>query len=347
MPESTQDQASAEVKIAPDPADYDRSGLEANVSAKMSDVFKDGDETLSDVPASETPAAEVATEPAKTETEEAAAETETAASEPAEKPTATAKPASTLPAAYRRSLKAYQWTDEEIANGEKANPEGFAKMAERIHAQRVQQTQQWADLGRQAKATTPAAEKPADAPKYDAAGIAALRQKYGNEPFIDQLEQQSKMMEYLQNQVLPYVEQSKARQDEQELNTLNKSIDGFFSGEDLKPYHDHYGKGGSTLTDAQVAARMKVLETADLLVRGARATARNITLEDALTMAHDSVSSPIAAKVAVKKVQAAVQQRQASISVRPGTRAAAPKAAGRSDLEKTVKTGLDKVFNKK
>lgn len=354
MPESLeQAKQRASAMVSPEA----RASMESAVSDKLSGIFSDGDDTLSEetpVVADETSTEEqeatagatTATEEAETtETEAEPAPKEKAASEPAIKPTAVVKPVSTLPAAYVRSLKAYQWTDAEIATGEKADPAGFTRMAERVHAQRVQQTMEWANLGKTAKAAAPAATAAAEPVKFTPVDGKALRAKYGNEAFIDQMEAQSKALEYLQNQALPYIEQSRARQAEQELQTLNKSVDSFFGDAGMKEYHDHYGKAGSTLTDAQVTARLKVLETADLLVRGAKATGRPLTFDDAMTMAHDSVSSPIAAKVAVKKVQTQAVQRQASISVRPGSRNSTPAAKpNRSALESNVKSKLSTIF---
>lgn len=330
-------------------ADPNRGELEANVSAKMADIFRDSDdEVIADEPAGK-PSEEV-TEPAaaveKEPEEAAAATTEEALEKPAaaaekgqpEKATAKIDPVTVaIPAAYRRSLKAYQWSDSEIDAAAKANPEGFLKMAEKIHMNRVQETQRWADLGRKER-TTPAPAPKAEAKKFDA---AALRAKYGNEPFIDAMELQHSQLE----EARAFMSSSRERQAAQELESLTKQVDGYFSSKELEPYHDHYGKSGQTLSDKQLAERQKVLETADLLISGARSMGRPITLDEALTMAHDSVSSPIAAKVAVKKIETQVKARQQQITLRPGSRAPAPKAADRKDLEGKVKGSLAKIFS--
>lgn len=329
--------------------DPNRGALEANVSAKMADIFKDSDDVLADEsPAGKTSAG--ATEPAaaveKEPTETAAATTEEALEKPAEaaekgqpeKATAKIDPVTVaIPAAYRRSLKAYQWSDSEIDAAAKANPEGFLKTAEKIHMNRVQETQRWADLGRKER-TNPAPEKAVESKKFDA---AALRAKYGNEPFIDAMELQHAQLE----EARAFMSSSRERQAAQELENLTKQVDGYFSSKELEPYHDHYGKSGQTLTDKQLGERQKVLETADLLISGARSMGRPITLDEALTMAHDSVSSPIAAKVAVKKIETQVKARQQQITLRPGSRAPAPKAADRKDLEGKVKAKLATVFS--
>lgn len=329
-----ENQPETEIEVA-DPAGFDREALETRTAAAMADIFKDADET--DLPAEsadETPAAKPAAEetPAKEDPAPAAVVKPVVEKQP----TASASPATELPAAYVRSLKAYQWTDEEIGRAAKADPEGFLKTAERIHATRVQETQRWADLGRQAKAA-PAEKAPAAPAKVD---IASLRAKYGDEPFIAALEAQAAQLEA----ATTFITQARQQQADAALEGLTKQIDGFFGSDSLKLYQDQYGKVGSTLTDAQLGARQKVLETADLLISGARSMGRPLTLDEALTTAHDSVSSPLREQAAVAKIKTAVKTRQAAISLRPGSRAPIP-AKDRSALEKTVKAGLTNIFS--
>src|SRR6266850_2502584 len=86
------------------PKEVDRATIEKNVSAKLASVFGDEDDNAIAAPAEEKETTEA--KPEKQETEAAA---------PAESDLSDdALPAPTLPAAYRRSLKAYEWTDEEI-----------------------------------------------------------------------------------------------------------------------------------------------------------------------------------------------------------------------------------------
>ena len=327
----------------------DREALETKTAATLAEVFKDGDEELVDTPAKPSKEAVPATEaveekPAAVATEETTEKKpEAAAEDPVEKPTVPASPANALiPAAYRRSLKAYQWTDEEIDEAAKANPAGFLKIAEKTHMARVEQTKQWAEAGRHAQTSTPAPKtEPASIPKVD---IKALREKYGNEPFIDALEAQQLYADKITNEVMPFIRESKDRQAKAELDSLSRQIDGYFGSKELEPYIDHYGKAGKTLTPEQEANRSKVLEQADLLISGARAMGRPITLDEALTMAHDSVSSPIKAKVAVAKVATAVRSRQNSISLRPNSRATTLPKDARKDLEGKVRSGLAAAF---
>jgi hypothetical protein len=219
------------------------------------------------------------------------------------------------------------------------NLEAFLKTAERIHTNRVQETQRWSEMGRVAAQKQTTAE-PALAAKPFADTIKELRSKYGNEPFIDAMEAQHVQVE----QARAFMEQSQARQQQAELQSLHRQVDSFFGAADMAPYHDHYGKLGADLSTKQIAEREKVLGQADLLIRGAASVGRSMTFNEAMLMAHDSVSSPIREKVATARVKQQASQRQASLTQRPGSRAGAQQAASRTDLEAKVKTGLASVF---
>lgn len=343
MPEA-QDQITEEVTSS-----EGREALESATAARMADVFKDDDDTLVGdetvtPPAEEKPVARPPHKAGEKTEQEPAEDPQAAASEQETPPTPAATPAKeSVPAAYRRSLKAYQWDDAEIDEAFKANPAGFLKTAERIHLNRVEETRRWADLGRQAKAGSPAA-KAEEQTALTPIDIKALRDKYGDEPFVAQLENVNAMVKFLNENAMPFIKQSQERQRAAEMDALGRQVDGFFGGKDMEPYHDHYGKSGATLTEQQLATRQKVLETADLLISGARSMGRNLTLEEALTVAHDSVSGPIREQVATRKIQQQATQRQKGITMRPGTRSAAAQPAGRSALEATVKSKLSGIF---
>ena len=350
MPEGTQEQASTEVREIPaDPATFDRAGLESNVADKMASIFADEDDRLSDeVVADPKPAAE-STEPATAEpatektkeTPEAEKEEapEAAAESPAVKPTAVATPApaSSIPAAYRRSLKAYQWTDEEIDAAAKADPAAFGKTAEKLHLTRVNETKRWAELGRAAAVSQPAAARQ-EPPKID---IAALKKQYGpNEPLILALEAQQAALERTSS----FITETHKRQAQSEEAALANTVDGLFNAD--AAYHSFYGKKGATLTAEQLSSREKVLTMTEQLIRGAHAQGAPITLEEAWTAAHDATASPVAAKVAVQKIATQVRERQQAITLKPGARASHQKADDRKALEANVGKGLKAAFGR-
>lgn len=348
MPQGTQEQASTEVTVPADPVEFDRSVLESVVHDKMSAVFSDGDETLAEEadPKPATESTEQATvEPAakeapEEETEEKAPEAAAASQKTEKSATTPATPATdpAIPAAYRRSLKAYQWTDQEIDAAAKADPSAFAKTAEKLHLTRVAETKRWAELGRATIAAQPAATVQ-ETPKID---IAALKKQYGpNEPLILALEAQQSALDRTNT----FITDTHKRQAASEEAALANTVDGLFNSD--ASYHDFYGKKGGTLTEPQLAARGKVLTMTEQLIRGAAAQGAPITLEEAWTAAHDATASPVAAKVAVQKIATQVRERQQAITLKPGARAkAAPKAGDRTTLEANVGKGLKKAFGK-
>jgi hypothetical protein len=311
-------------------------------------VFKDAD----DEQVVETPAATV-TDPKTGEEKPAEAPVETAATEQAPKPTPSATPASqVVPAAYARSLKAYGWTEDEIASAYKADPANFLRTASKFHENRNEETRRMSELGRLAKQQSDAqaatsTPPPSSVPeKFSVIDIAALKKTYGDkEPFVQQLEQVNKVVEFA-NQVMPWMMQSQARQRQAEMQTLSTQIDGFFGGKDLAGYSEMYGKTAADLKPEQMASRQKVLETADLLIRGARVSGRTLSLDDALTMAHDSVSGPVKTQAVRQKIVDAAKTRNAAISLKPSSRSSSSKGnATRKDLEGKVGKGLATVFS--
>lgn len=309
--------------------------LETSVASKMADVFKDGDEEIVDAPAAEEKTAETP------ETKEPAA-----TPEPAAKPPLAATPAApVVPAAYERSLKAYGWTKEEIADAYKADPANFLRTAAKMHETRNEETRRLSDLGRLAKAQQPAPVAAPAAVEHTKFDIDALKKTYGkDEPFIKELERANTLFDSM-NQVMPWLKESQARQRQAEMDTLGKQVDTFFTDKELEPYASAYGKASAELKPEQFANRQKVLETADLLIRGSKVTGKQMSLTDALTLAHDSVSGPIKTQAVRQKIVEQVKTRQAAISLKPGTRSSWPAPTGdRKTLEAKVGSSLKTIF---
>jgi hypothetical protein len=354
------------VEIPADEPDFDRGALESATAAKMADVFKDGDTTLENLDAVPDRDAEVASPAArhkaaaqddsepepKTIEEKPNVEAEdTPVSEQAGKPTPAPADASTLPAAYTRSLKAAGWTDGEIKAGVETNPDKFLVMAERIHASRNDETRRWAALGQEQKRTqtqaqssaAPAVQPPAALQQID---IEALKKKYGDEPFVAELAKANAVIQSAQ-QMQQWIAKSQERQSRSEMETIGRQVEAFFGSDELKPYSDLYGGSPATMTAEQHTARVKLLDTADLISQGARALNRSLSLDEILQRAHEAVSGPVKTKAAASALVKQVQQRQKSLSLRPNSRVAPPAnstKAKRQALENQVKEGLAKTF---
>lgn len=314
-----------------------RATLETSIESKMANVFKDSaDEELVDTPADKTVG--------EVESEEAAAPGEQQAETPAT-PAKVNPAAPVIPAAYQRSLKAYGWTDDEIKDSYRADPANFLRTAAKFHENRNEETRRMSELGRLAKQQAPAPVAAPAAVEHTKFDIEGLKKAYGaNEPLIKELERANALFDSV-NQVMPWVKQSQDRQRQSEMQALGQQIDTFFSGKELEPYAEVYGKDSAKLDEKQMAERQKVLETADLLVRGSRVTGKNLSLTDALTMAHDSVSGPIKTKAVRQGIVAQAKTREAAITLRPGTRSVAPAAKGNRDaLVAKAEAGLKSIF---
>lgn len=369
MDKASQDTTGNEVMVPADSADFDRGTLESNVAAKMADVFTSDDDTLEkldEVPdrgtgGSKTPAKHKVAA-GKEPTEETPTDDETAheqtpeadadAAKGGQKETSTpaAADAPTLPAAYVRSLKAAQWTDEEIKAGLETNPDKFLQMAERVHASRNAETREWATKGQQAKQiqANPGSAAPQQKPSTDLQqiDIEALKKKYGDEPFVTELAKANQVIQQAQK-MQEWMQQSQERQSRAEMETIGRQVEAFFGSDELKLYSDLYGTSAATMTPEQQAARVKLLDTADLISVGARGLNRNITLDEILQRAHEAVSGPVKVKAAAQAIAKQVKQRSNAITIRPGARVA-PVAtsakAKRAELEGNVRGGLKKAF---
>lgn len=260
----------------------------------------------------------------------------------------------TLPEAYRRSLKAYDWTDEEIDGAiETLGYDGFIKTAERIHRNRNVETAGYADAGRRARAgvvpdagdagpdkKTPGRMSPVDA--------AAVIEKYGNEELVNAM--LSPVNDVIQqiNTILPQLEKSREDAERTRVDTLGQQIETFFTAKEMKSYSVVYGDTTkAALTEVQQKNRNKVLEQADAVIIGAKLQGRQLTVEQGLLMAHDSVASEFKEQVIRKDIKDKTKKRAKSISVKPshsGKPPASGKPSTRKQLEDKVAAGMKAVF---
>lgn len=326
------------------------SKIQSSFDAVMGNDTDDAVETpAADEPAaetSETEQAAEATEAATAQDEPEASADETTDATADNEAAAPAKGAPTLPAAYVRSLKALEWTEAEIAEAAK-NP-SFITTAAKLHATRNKEVAEWAKLGRAAKeqqsqsqqaqtAQPPLVLKPVDA--------KALKAKYGDEPLIDEIVGPVNAMIEQLHTMLPVVQQTQSRAQQAQLESMGRQIDSFFSGKDMEPYKDEYGTESAKLNEKQLDARKKVLEFADALVGGATQQGRQLSVDQALQMAHDATSGGTKVQAARQQITKQLQARAKGLTLRPGARGSnVAKSGSRSDLEKRVRSGLSAVL---
>lgn len=316
------------------------------------DETPDGEEAVTQDEAPESKATEPMTPEADSEESEADEDRQ-----PDEKPVAKAdKKAPTIPAAWRRSLKAYEWTDEEIDAAAKENPTGFLTIAQKAHNSRVAETQRWAELGRATKAAE-AQKSTAGGPKgaVEAAPKGAIEalnadqmvEKFGNEEvtraIVDHVNSALKPVFELLPDLRVGVEDIRRSREQ----ALGKQIDEFFTGKDMETYAEVYGKDAKTITEAQIQKRNGVLEMADALVAGAAQQGRQLSVSEALALAHDSMSASYSKQAVRQEIKKAVKARAGGISIRPGGNKRSDPSApprDRSDLEARTRSRLASVF---
>lgn len=256
------------------------------------------------------------TPPESTDQESTEEEPETPA-QPSE--AAADKSAPTLPDAFRRSLVANQWTEQEIDEAFKENPTLFLKVASKVHDKRNREIAAFAERGRQQKQQQPQNDRPAQPPAAPekttpANPLAKAREVYGDEdPAIQAIDAVAQKAQ----EAADAATAAQQRASQHETAALGKVIDNFFGSDSLKPFHDRFGTDTSKLTPAQQKDRWEVLVLADAIVGGAAQQGISMTAEEALMAAVDSVTAKDRERVAREQIVKSVQQRQKGLSLKP------------------------------
>lgn len=361
MPESETGAVVAAQTVETQSPSFDRAALESKVAQSLAAAF---DDELAEPSAdTEKPAEpEKVTEPVKTEeTEQPAEQEKPAETENAEKPEEATeeaaveeapKPSDTpiLPDSYRRSLKNYGWQDEEINKNLGLLGNEFIKTAAQIHSTRNSETARMAEIGRQARQQQqePTERKQAPVEPMKPLDASALKEHFGDDPVIEQVIGPINAVIERINAILPEVQGYRQSAQQAEMETLGKQVNGFFVGKELEPYQEAYGNmEAAQLTDEQVKARNKVLETADALMLGAKIQGRKLSLGEALQAAHDSVSGEFKEKAVRTTIKKQLTQRAKGITLKPSSNkpAESGRVATRSELEKRTAERLRAAFS--
>ena len=261
--------------------------------------------------------------------------------------------APTVPAAWRRSLKAREWDDGEIDRFFKADPEIAIRTFERIHTSRVKEVSEFADLGRKAKAEAGKGEAKPDAEVEPHTSLQAIDEEaligqYGNEDVVRAIAGPvNKVIQQL-NAFLPDIQEGVRNVRQSRSDTLMTQVEAFFGQADLSPYREIYGDFKAGLSDGQREVRQKVLEEADALITGAALQGRSFTVADALTAAHDIVSASFKEKAIRSELKTKVKTRGKGLTLKPRGKSEKPgsgRPATRKDLERKVARGLAGVFS--
>lgn len=142
-----------------------------------------------------------------------------------------------------------------------------------------------------------------------------------DEPFVNQVLQP--VQQYL-DQIGQVMNRVVAGHDsfinERQKEMLYQQIDGFFNDRG-ESYQDLYGQGGrSEISPEALEARKRVVREADAIKAGAQMQGRNLTVAEALEMAHNLVSSSHQNQTARRQITRDIQKRQAQVTIPPTNR---------------------------
>ena len=224
--------------------------------------------------------------------------------------------------------------------------------AQKLHSNRNAELAQWAKMGRIERDAKPDPTKESvqsaadpETGKFAPSNIDALVEKYGNEDLVREIaEPFNKMLEEI-NGIMPDLVSGVQSIRESRQQVLAGQVERFFGGDDLKTYAEAYGTDTNSLSDDQVAKRNQVLEFADAMVAGASLQGRKLSTDEALMLAHDSVSGDFKEKAIRTEIRKSVTVRAKGVSLKPTGKVAVktgPKT--REELEKDVRVRLASVF---
>jgi hypothetical protein len=236
----------------------------------------------------------------KTETKPAKAE-----EKPAQEQKPIAEETTTLPAEVRRSLQNYGYTDAQIDEKLKTGSKDFLNIAEMAHNIRKKEVEAYARLGQQVQQQKPAAQQtpvtaPAATDEVTEADIQEFLKLNPNNPSALFIAKQAR------SDIAFRQQQREATRAAQNAATQTQ-INSFFAQEGMKAYTEHYAKP---------EVKQKLLETAAAVEAGLAAQGRQVTVTEALTMAHDALAAPIVKAAARQEITDEAKARDAALTQR-------------------------------
>ena len=280
--------------------------------------------------------------------------------ESAESVASTVKPAEDkkgiLDAHYRAAIH-QGWSDDDIKTLYKANP----ALAEKTFAKLLDTTnrlsREFSAIGRAKLQVSKSDAQPEPArkteptkPEFKKVDIEKLRKQYDDDAIVDVVAQMQDQIEQLHEEASkrpepasdPQAQERVIRAKVQEEAAMEQQIGQFFGGSDLKGYNEFYGKvlknssDWNNLSIDQKKNRMDVLNMADQIIIGAEAQGRDMSIDDALNLAHLSISEPVREKVIRETIKTKVVKRAKSLTLKPSG-----KAAVKNDGPKTAQELID------
>ncbi len=140
--------------------------------------------------------------------------------------------------------------------------------------------------------------------------------------------------------------------NQQEVNLINQQIDGFFTSDVAKPYAEFYGviPAGAVdwadLSPGQQVNRWATIEMMDDILLGAEMNNREMSIDEAIRVAHLNVSESQRTKVIRDELKASITKRSKSLSLKPSSTSKTESTGKKTEAEfvETTQGRLDKVF---
>ncbi|MBE3119232.1 MAG: hypothetical protein IMZ50_10825 [Candidatus Atribacteria bacterium] len=267
----------------------------------------------------------------------------------------------TLPRAYVRAAKYYGVEEDEINELFETSPDLALKHYGAMARSMSAETASWAKLGRE-KSEQVAAEVRQTAEARKAAGksdatsikdllkpvdVDALIEQFGNPDLIRTIVGPMNDLREALAPMLEKIEGSHGFIGRMQAAQTRQLLDGFFSAGEMSDYGEFYGADTGKLTEDQCNARNKVLVMADNILTGSRERGRELSMEQALQIAHDSVTAGIKTETIRKSLKKSVVARGKGLSLKPSHRGGAdvpgaPKTE--KQLEAAAKSNLARLF---
>lgn len=267
-------------------------------------------------------------------------------------------------AAIHRGMK-----PEEIEKFYESNPELCVKTLGNVYEAVKRSNEEFATLGRAhkaqeaAKAAAEATPPKTEKSEYKGVDFDAL-DKAEIDPdavaIIKTMDKQNKVLfeqvqEMRETRPAPGTEQPSGQESRtlaQETAAIQQQIEGFFKGDEVKLYGDFYGVtpkdaiNWDSLSPGQKANRLAVIDMCDDMLIGSQMNNRDMSIDEAMKLAHLNISESQREKVIREKLKANVTKRSKSLTLKPSSSAAksgSSKPSSDKELIETTQERLDKI----
>lgn len=279
-----------------------------------------------------------------------------------------------LPDAYYRAAIHREWKPEDIDELYKANPKLCIKTLANIYEEVNRASRDFAAIGRahklqeqqQQQGQEQGEQKSSEKVEFKTVDADKLRKDYPDDPIAELVIEQNQQNKILFDEVQTLKQTRPAQQIvqpsgvvdqqqraiDQEENAIRQQIETFFESDELNDYSEFYGDvpknavNWDNLIVGQRANRWAVIQMMDEMMVGAELHGRELKVDEAMRLAHLSVTEPIREKVIRKNIQDSVTKRSKGLSLKPSSSAKvdSTKPQTKEELESVTEERLRKVF---